>query len=129
MNNTNDNLIDDGLQKVLGDHYTDATNGAPAKPQKPRKIEPVRVEAPAPAPAPVVFSKEESRKLWQPAKPDPDDVTRVKNAAKWSVLYGSLCFLFFYWEQVELMAPAAAVPSMLACMLCAGVSVGKNLRK
>lgn len=124
MTNTNDNLIDDGLQNLLGDRYTDATV-APVKTQNPRKAEPQRKEAPAP----VVFSKEESRRLWQPVKPAPDEVTRVVNAAKWSVLFGGLCLLFFYWQQTDLMAPAAAVPSMLTCMLCAGVSVGKNLAK
>ena len=124
MNINDENLLE-GMEKIFHNGPTDISDTVASIRIEPRKAEPQRMEAPAPT----IFSKEESRRLWQPVKPDPDDVTRVKNAAKWSVLFGSLCFLFFYWQQTGLMAPAAAVPSMLTCMLCAGVSVGKNLTK
>ena len=117
MSNNNENLLDEGLQAVMGPDRCKA-NWQPSGTGIPVAKYPEENSA----------EKKPTTK-WQPVKPDPDDITRVKNATKWSALFGGLCLLFFYWQQTGLMDPTAAVPSMLTCMLCAGVSVGKNLTK
>lgn len=63
---------------------------------------------------------------WEPAKPVPNWLDNLKACAKWSVGFGGLCLLLFYWQQTGQMEPSAAVPSMCACAALAGWGVGKN---
>ena len=51
---------------------------------------------------------------------------KAVNMVKWVVLFMSLEYLFFYWQQTGQMEESAAMPSMIVCALLAGVSVGKN---
>lgn len=66
---------------------------------------------------------------WQPFKHDPTQLERLAACAKTSLLYGGLSFLFFYWQQSGLMDPAAALPSMLACVLLGGLKIGRHTMK
>lgn len=59
------------------------------------------------------------------SEPDPD---RGKNAAR-ALTFLGLVALITYWMRAELMAPAAAVPSMCVCCLLAGRYIGLNSRK
>lgn len=61
---------------------------------------------------------------YEPVKTWYDEKT--VNMVKWVVLFMSLEYLFFYWQQTGQMAESAAMPSMIVCALLAGVSVGKN---
>lgn len=63
---------------------------------------------------------------WEPAKPAPNGLDNLKACAMWAVGFGSLCLLFFYWQQTGQMEPSAAVPSMCVCTALAGWGVGKN---
>ena len=112
MSNINGDLLDDGLQAVMGKDRCQNT-WQPA-PKKSPEVKPT--EKPITA-------------QWEPVKADPNWLDRLKGCVKWTSLFSGLCFLFFYWQQTGLMASAAAVPSMLVCMLCAGVSIGKNVTK
>ena len=61
---------------------------------------------------------------YEPVKTWYDEKT--VNMVKWVVLFMSLEYLFFYWQQTGQMQESAAMPSMIVCALLAGVSVGKN---
>lgn len=112
-------LFDEELQGIFGSRYSDEST-APVK--KVEKVEPAKptekkhVDPLAPA-------------KWAPPKPTPDWLAKLKMSVKWTVLYSGLCVLFFYWQQSGLMDPAAALPSMLACTLLAGVSIGRVVTK
>ena len=51
---------------------------------------------------------------------------KAVNMVKWVVVFMGLEYLFFYWQQTGQMQSTAAMPSMIACALLAGISVGKN---
>ena len=51
---------------------------------------------------------------------------KTVNLVKWALLFICLEYLFFYWQQTGQMQESAAMPSMIACALLAGISVGKN---
>ena len=114
MSTMNSDLLDDGLQAVMGKER--CQNDWRPDPKKAIEKKPAGKDVPITA-------------QWEPVKPAPNWLDRLKGCAKWTGLFAGLCFLFFYWQQTGLMAPAAAVPSMLTCMLCAGVSIGKNVTK
>lgn len=117
MSITNEDLLDEGLQAVMGPDR--CQNNWQPKPKKIPEKKPVEKN-------PI---EEKSVTRWQPPKPDPNELDRLKAAAKWSALFGGLCLLIFYWQQTGLMDPAAAMPCMLTCMLLTGVNIGKNLKK
>ena len=61
---------------------------------------------------------------YEPVKTWYDE--KAVNMVKWVVLFMSLEYLFFYWQQTGQMKSTAAMPSMIVCALLAGISVGKN---
>ena len=61
---------------------------------------------------------------YEPVKTWYDE--KAVNMVKWVVLFMSLEYLFFYWQQTGQMQSTAAMPSMIVCALMAGISVGKN---
>ena len=117
MNEMNhaDEFFDEELQNI-GVKFTDETV-------------PARMPVMEPKPRPKVAEKTK-------AVPDaehepipkyaPSFMDRLKGCAKWAVIFGGLTMLFFYWQQVGMMDPAAAVPSMCACTCLAGFGVGKS---
>lgn len=109
-------LFDEELQGIFGNRYSDAS-AVPVN-KEAKKAEPARKRVDPLAPA-----------KWAPPKPAPDWLAKLKSSAKWTGLYASLGVLVFYWQQTGLMDPSAALPSMLACTLLAGVSIGKVMTK
>ena len=61
---------------------------------------------------------------YEPVKTWYDE--KAVNCVKWFLIFAGLEYLFFYWQQTGQMKESAAMPSMLACALMAGLSVGKN---
>lgn len=53
------------------------------------------------------------------------DAPRIK-CAKWFAFFAGIEYVVFYWLQTGQMELSAAMPSMIACALLAGLSVGKN---
>ena len=51
---------------------------------------------------------------------------KAVNMVKWAAVFIGLEYLVFYWMQTGKMQESAAMPSMIACALLAGISVGKN---
>ena len=105
INNLDPN--DEGLKRIFGDRFHDAT----------KDPTPVKKVATKPVDA-----------QWEPAKPAPDMMDKLKGCVKNLFIFGSLSLLFFYWQQTGQMESSAAVPSMCACTALAGFGVGKNIR-
>lgn len=61
----------------------------------------------------------------KPVEKEPDWYARLKLCVKRSWVFSALSLLVFYWQQTGLMDPAAAVPSLYACALMFGLTIGK----
>lgn len=107
INNLDPN--DEGLKSIFGDRFHDATQEE-APPQHTPKRKPVDAQ-------------------WEPVKPAPDWLDKLKDCTKWLFLFGGLSCLVCYWQCAGLMDPSVAVPTMCACTALGGVGVGKNLRR
>ena len=115
-----DDLFDDELCGMV--KFTDAT----VKPTQPVEAEKKtaskeHVEEKKTAQKPTskpMDAEYEPVKTWYDAK--------TVNMVKWVVLFMSLEYLFFYWQQTGQMEESAAMPSMIVCAMLAGISVGKN---
>ena len=115
-----DELFDDALRGMV--KFTDAT----VKPQK--TVEPKKksenkllVEEKKTA---HVSTREPIEAEYEPIKTWYDE--KAVNLVKWVLLFISLEYLFFYWQQTGKMDKSAAMPSMIVCAALAGISVGKN---
>ena len=116
----NDDLFDDELCGMV--KFTDATTTAQKHVETAKK--PARKE------------RVEEKKTAQKSASNPEEAEyetvktqhdlKVINFAKWPLLFVCLEYLLFYWQQTGQMQQSAAMPSMLACALLAGISVGKN---
>ena len=115
-----DELFDDELCGLV--KFTDATV-KPTQPveaeKKTSNKEPVKEKKTAQKPTKNPVDAE-----YQPVKTWYDE--KIVNMVKWVVLFIGLEYLVFYWMQTGQMESSAAMPSMIACALLAGVSVGKN---
>ena len=115
-----DDLFDDELCGLV--KFTDATTTA-QKPVKTEKKsankEPTKEKKTAQKPTEKPMDAE-----YEPVKTWYDEKTM--NMVKWVVVFMGLEYLFFYWQQTGQMQSTAAMPSMIACALLAGISVGKN---
>lgn len=106
MSVVNGDLLDEGLQSVMGKDRCQ-NDWKPSK-------KPMADEKSADA-------------SWEPVKPDPNWLDGLKACAKHVALFGGLSFLVFYWQQAGLMDSSIAVPTMCICTALAGVGVGKNI--
>lgn len=107
INNLDPN--DEGLKKIFGDRFHDATQDEATKPASQKK-KPVEAQ-------------------WEPVMPDPNWLDKLKACAKWVVLFGGLGMLVFYWQQAGLMDSSIAVPTMCVCAALAGLGVGKHVNR
>ena len=115
-----DELFDDALCGMV--KFTDAT----VKPQKPVESE-KKTTSNLHAKEKKIVQKPTSEPVgaeYEPIKTWYDE--KAVNLVKWALLFICLEYLFFYWQQTGKMDESAAMPSMLACALLAGISVGKN---
>lgn len=65
---------------------------------------------------------------WEPEKPVPNSMDKLKACTKSAFLFGGLSLMFFYFQQSGQMAMSAAMPCICACCVLAGLGVGKNAR-
>lgn len=112
---TNGDLLDEDLQAVMGPERCQNTwQPTPKKPVEDKKT---------------TCKDKPIASQWEPPKPAPNWLDRLKDCAKQTAMFSGLCILIFYWQQTGLMESTAAVPSMMTCMLLAGVSIGKSIAK
>ena len=109
MSELNDDLLDEGLQNVMGkdrcqnDWY-------------PKWKESKQTKQDTPADA-----------SWAPAKTS-TYLDKIRNCAKYGLIFGAASGLLFYWQQSGLLASSAAVPSLIFCALGAGLTIGWHAR-
>lgn len=108
MKEFNDDLLDEGLQGVMGKDRCQnlCDEKKPAGKARNKKV----VDA-----------------KWEPAPHEPTQMERLKAAAKDTMLYAALSLLFFYFQQSGQMAMSASMPCILTCVALAGYGVGKNI--
>ena len=120
-NDINDlDVTDAGLKGIFGDRFHDETAPAMARPKK---------ISTAPCKESNVAQKPTEKPMeaqWEPVRPEPNWMDKLKESAKSVLLFGGLTILVFYWQQAGLMASSIAVPTMCAFTALAGWGVGKN---
>ena len=108
MSVVNSDLLDEGLQSVMG------------------KDRCQNEWKPMVAPKPCVEQKSTDAS-WEPVK-EHHWMDNLKSCVKSVFLFGGLSCLVFYWQQAGLMDSSVAVPTMCVCTALAGVGVGRNIR-
>ena len=123
MSIQNSDLLDEGLQNVLG------------KDRCQNEWKPVK----KPMVGPITNTVKEEKKVqiptgdsvdasWAPAK-TPNWMDNLKSCVKSVALFGGLSFLIFYWKEAGLMAESIAVPAIAVCTALAGFGAGRTVRR
>lgn len=123
-NDINDLDVNDiGLKGIFGDRWHDETQCKPTAEEKKKEYNV--------APKPEKSSQKRISKVeaaeYEPERPDPNVVDRLKSCVKWVLPFGGLNMLIFYWQMAELMAESIAIPCMWICCAMAGYGVGVNV--
>ena len=123
MSNLNDDLLDDGLQGLMGkERCQDLWGDKKASVSKKETVEAVgtsKMDSPK-----RVEHFQASR--YEPAPHAPTQLEKLKAAAKSALLYAALSLLLFYFQQSGQMAMSASMPCILTCVALAGYGVGKS---
>ena len=117
MSVVNNDLLDEGLQAVMGKER--CQNECDWQTAKKPIVEEKKVQNTA---GKAVDAP------WEPVRPEPNWMDNLKACAKAVLLFGGLSCLIFYWQQAGLMAESIAVPSMCICTALAGWGAGRNIR-
>lgn len=120
---------DEGLKAIFGDRFHDETTGKPEAAKTTRKAENPAKAVKAPAIEPKTEPAAAKECKWNPVKPDPNWLDKLKACAMYTVGFGGLSLLLFSWQQAGLMDSSVAIPSMCVCTALAGFGVGKNAMK
>jgi hypothetical protein len=112
-------VTDAGLKGIFGNRFHDET--CPEAQYKPTSEDNRKNANAAKKPA-----QKPAEDLWEPKKPDPNWLDKLKSCTVWAGGFGCLTMLFFSWQQAGLMDESVALPTMLACVALAGYGVGKN---
>lgn len=113
-------VTDAGLKGIFGERFHDETEPVKAEAKKVcTDIPKMEKKVQKPSQKPV-------EALWEPVKPEPNWLDKLKSCAMWAGGFGGLTLLFFSWQQAGLMDESVALPTMLACAVLAGWGVGKN---
>lgn len=116
MSIKNEDLLDEGLQAVMGKDRCQDVSGT------------VNVESVvSPKPKNAVPKGEPGNAGWIQLN-TVSPMVKLKSCAKWALLWASISALLFYWQQAGLLASSAAVPSLIFCGLGAGLTVGYNAK-
>lgn len=110
MHELNDDLLDGGLQAVMGKERCQNPEDwqktiKERRAEKACSAEPVRDIGKAPARPRTALEK-------------------VKACTKWITVFALISGTLFYWQQAGLLDSRAAVPSLILCALGAGLTVG-----
>lgn len=126
MSNDINNLDvnDEGLKAIFGDRFHDETVESGA--ERSKKQETTYTSELTKAEQSGAQKRTYKDAKWEPAKPDPNWLDKLKSCAMYTVGFGGLSILLFSWQQSGLMDSSVAIPSMCACTALAGWGVGKN---
>ena len=114
MSNVNDDLLDEGLQGVMGkercqnDWYgSKKADDAKREKKESRKDKPVEAQ-------------------WEPVKVNHTEIEKIKACAKDALLYGGLSSVFFYFQMSDQMSITASMICICTCVLLGGIKIGKH---
>lgn len=114
----NDDLLDEELMSMPGLKVSDITKDVSNQRKPKNDVRPVNKA-----------KKQEPQKMaYEPVVNENDWMIKLKSCTKWSLIFGGLELLLFYWQQTGQMLPSAAVPSMIVCALLAGLKIGMNIK-
>lgn len=114
MSELNDDLLDEGLQNVMGKDRC----------QNPKDWQ-KEIQERKPGCKPQAETAVDSS--WAPST-TATSMDKLKDCAKWALIFASASGLLFYWQQAGLLASSAAVPSLIVCALGAGLTIGWHAR-
>lgn len=115
MKEFNDDLLDEGLQGVMGKDRCQNLCGEQSVSQK-KTVRNV-----------VVSKKEKAMDAkWEPVKVNRTDMDKLKACAQDALLYGCLSSVFFYFQMAEQMTITASMICIVTCVLVGGVKIGKH---
>lgn len=115
----NDPLFDESLQAVLSHDGKDRCHESDDLVRERRKANQAPTEV-----------KECMDAEWEQQNEDGNPIIDFITACiKPTILFGGLIAICIYWQNAELMAPAAAIPTMMVCAMLAGFYIGKQVRK
>lgn len=118
---------DIGLKAIMGNRFHDATKPM-VEPISTKSSNTTQTGKGAQKPTSKILDKAMDAQ-WEPARPEPNWMDRLKDCAKWVCIFGILSCLIFYWKQTGLMHESIAVPSMCVCTALAGWGAGRNIRR
>ena len=114
MNEKNGDLLDEGLQAVMGKERC----------QNPEDWQKDIKERKAGHKPEVEEAVDAS---WAPVK-ESGYMDKIRECTKYGLIFAGISGLLFYWQQAELLATSAAVPSLIFCALGAGLTIGWHAR-
>lgn len=123
MSNYNGDLLDEGLQNVMGkdrcQNVWEENKACVSKKETAAKVS--------------VSHKEKTTRVdkavdaqYEPVRPSPNHLDKLKACAKDALLYGALALLFFYFQQTGQMELTASMPCICSCVLLGGIGIGKH---
>lgn len=115
MSEFNGDLLDEGLQSVMGKDRCQNPEDWQKKATSKREVPVVRAE------------KKTKDAQWEPVKEN-TYMDKLKACSKDALLFGGLSLIFFYFQQTGQMLPSAAMPCICVCCILLGLGVGKNAR-
>lgn len=122
-------VTDAGLKSIFGDRFHDET----AEKVTEKDVEEAIARAHEKAYGHKKMEQKPTQKpveaLWEPVKPEPNWLDKLKSCAMWAGGFGGLTMLFFSWQQAGLMDETVALPTMLACAVLAGWGCGKSVTR
>lgn len=126
-----DKEFDEGLKGVMGDRFHDETE-IPAKTINVKMSEKPTVK-PCPKkqsnPVKSVPEKEKPvETLWEPVKPAPNFMDKLKATAKDVCLWAVISLVLFYWQQTGKLEVTTAWHALLLCVGMVFFAIGKNCR-
>lgn len=113
MSEFNGDLLDEGLQRVMGKDRCQ-------NPEDWQKALAYKKKAPA-----LQAEKKVRDAQWEPVKEN-TYMDKLKACAKDALLFGGLSLIFFYFQQTGQMLPSAAMPCICTCVLIGGIGIGKH---
>ena len=113
------------LSEVMCGRFTDMTKGEKSGEKTARK--PVTPKESNPGKN---TPKEEKpvESLWEPVKPAPDSMEKLKQMVKDVCKYAVLSLILFWWQQTGRLEETTAWYALLVCVGMVFFSVGKNWR-
>lgn len=117
-----DKEFDEGLEAIMGDRYKDDTKPI----EKPvAKAAPKKKSAPVKKPHAMDIPVESQ---WQPEKPAPDMMEKLKRITKDVFVFAFISLLLFWWKQTGRLEETTAWYSLIASMGMVFFSIGKHCR-